>query len=137
MIPGKEVGSNEASPQPIAVELIAVLVAVADGLPLAMTIEAGGALPSGPFAVGHRSLQALLERTTMIQGRHRNDTLRIRHLLNSPELPERERPACHRLSDSLLGCLYRVHIWPPLNMGSKQSMRLVPQKHALLVQVAL
>ena len=31
MIPGKEVGSNEVSPQPIAVELIAVLVAVADG----------------------------------------------------------------------------------------------------------
>jgi len=70
MIPGKEVGSNEASPQPIAVELIAVLVAVADGLPLAMTIEAGGALPSGPFAVGHRSLQlglrAWVERQTRL-----------------------------------------------------------------------
>jgi hypothetical protein len=70
MIPGKEVGSNEVSPQPIAVELIAVLVAVADGLPLAMTIEAGGALPSGPFAVGHRSLQlglrAWVERQTRL-----------------------------------------------------------------------
>ena len=33
--------------QPIAVELIAVLVAVADGSPLAMTIDNGRALPSG------------------------------------------------------------------------------------------
>ena len=44
--------------QPIAVELIAVLVAVADGSPLAMTIDNGRALPSGAFAVEHRSLQS-------------------------------------------------------------------------------
>jgi hypothetical protein len=50
--------SSEASGQPIAVELIAVLVAVADGRPLAMTIDDGRALPSGPFEVEHRSLQA-------------------------------------------------------------------------------
>jgi hypothetical protein len=50
--------SSEASGQPIAVELIAVLVAVADGRPLAMTIDGGRALPSGPFEVEHRSLQA-------------------------------------------------------------------------------
>src|SRR5208337_1026822 len=60
MTAGKKVGSREVSPQPIAVELIAVLVAVADGIPLAMTIDAGGALPSGPFEVGHRSLQLAL-----------------------------------------------------------------------------
>ena len=47
-----------AAAQPIAVELIAVLVAVADGSPLAMTIDSGRALPSGPFEVGHRSLQS-------------------------------------------------------------------------------
>jgi len=46
------------STQPIAVELIAVLAAVADGSPLAMTIDGGRALPSGPFEVGHRSLQS-------------------------------------------------------------------------------
>ena len=53
-----ETAAKEASAQPTGVELIAVLVAVADGRPLAMTIEDGCALPSGPFEVGHRSLQS-------------------------------------------------------------------------------
>lgn len=51
-------GLEGGAAQPIAVELIAVLVAVAEGAPLTMTIEDGRALPSGPFEVGHRSLQA-------------------------------------------------------------------------------
>ncbi len=46
-----ETAAHEASMQPIGVELIAMLVAVADGRPLAMTIEDGGALPSEPFEV--------------------------------------------------------------------------------------
>jgi hypothetical protein len=50
--------AREATAQPIGVELIAVLVAVAELRPLAMTIEDGRALPSGPFEVGHRSLQS-------------------------------------------------------------------------------
>jgi hypothetical protein len=70
MIAGKKVESSEPSAQSIAVDLIAVLVAVADGRPLAMTIDAGGALPSGPFEVGHRSLQlglrAWVERQTRL-----------------------------------------------------------------------
>jgi hypothetical protein len=53
-----EAGTSETTTQPIAVELIAVLVAVADGSPLAITIDNGRALPSGPFAVEHRSLQS-------------------------------------------------------------------------------
>jgi hypothetical protein len=60
MIAEKKVGSREVSPQPIA----------GDGLLLAMTIDAGGALPSGPFEVGHRSLQlglrAWVERQTRL-----------------------------------------------------------------------
>ena len=48
----------EREGQPIAVELIAVLVAVPEARPLAMTIDDGRALPSGPFEVEHRSLQA-------------------------------------------------------------------------------
>jgi len=56
------------SPQAVAAELITVLVAVSDGAPMAMTVQSGRALPSGPFEVGHRSLQAGLrawaERTT-------------------------------------------------------------------------
>jgi hypothetical protein len=50
--------ANEDAAQPIAVELIAVLVAAAEGAPLALTIEDGRALPSGPFEVSHRSLQS-------------------------------------------------------------------------------
>jgi hypothetical protein len=53
-----EVEAGETAALSIAVELIAVLVAVADGSPLAMTIDDGRGLPSGPFVVGHRSLQS-------------------------------------------------------------------------------
>jgi hypothetical protein len=48
----------ETSVRPISVELIAVLVAVAEGSPLVLTIDDGRALPSGPFEVAHRSLQS-------------------------------------------------------------------------------
>jgi hypothetical protein len=54
----------------IAVELIAVLVAVAEGRPLAMTIDDGRALPSGPFEVGRRSLQSGLRAWVERQTRH-------------------------------------------------------------------
>jgi len=54
----------------IAVELIAILVAVADGRPLAMTIDDGRALPSGPFEVRHRSLQSGLRAWVERQARH-------------------------------------------------------------------
>jgi hypothetical protein len=42
----------------VAAELIAVIVAVTRGEPRVLTIEDGGALPSGPFESNHRSLQA-------------------------------------------------------------------------------
>jgi hypothetical protein len=38
-------------------ELIAVLAAVTDGEPRVMTVRGGEALPSGPFELGHRTLQ--------------------------------------------------------------------------------
>ena len=53
-----ETSALEMSVRPIGVELIAVLAAVADGSPLVLTIDDGRALPSGPFEVGHRSLQS-------------------------------------------------------------------------------
>jgi hypothetical protein len=62
--------SDEPSAQPIAVELIAVLAAVADGRPLTMTIDEGRALPSGPFQVEHRSLQLGLRTWIERQTRH-------------------------------------------------------------------
>jgi hypothetical protein len=42
----------------VSVELIAVLAAVTGGDPRVLTIDGASALPSGPFAVDHRSLQA-------------------------------------------------------------------------------
>lgn len=39
-------------------ELIAVIVAVTEGEPRVLTIDAGQALPSGPFELSHRSLQS-------------------------------------------------------------------------------
>ena len=55
---------------PVAAELIAVIVAVTDGQPRVLTIEAGRALPSGPFEFGHRSLQAGLRSWVERQTHH-------------------------------------------------------------------
>ncbi|HET7882461.1 MAG TPA: hypothetical protein VFL55_16365 [Acetobacteraceae bacterium] len=46
-----------SAPEAVA-ELIAVIVAVTDGEPRVLTIDQGGALPSGPFELVHRSLQS-------------------------------------------------------------------------------
>lgn len=46
------------TPQSIAAELVAVLVAVTGGQARVLTTHDGQALPSGPFAQAHRSLQA-------------------------------------------------------------------------------
>ena len=54
----------------VAVELIAVLAAVSEAQPLAMTIDDGRALPSGPLEVGHRSLQSGLRAWVERQTRH-------------------------------------------------------------------
>jgi hypothetical protein len=43
--------------QAVTADLIAVLVCVTEGQPRVMTIRGAGALPSGPFESGHRSLQ--------------------------------------------------------------------------------
>jgi hypothetical protein len=52
--------STDGSGQPheVKVDLIAVVVAVIGDQPVALTIGQGSALPSGPFELGHRSLQA-------------------------------------------------------------------------------
>jgi hypothetical protein len=65
-----EIGASKEPAASIAVDLIAVLVAVAEGRPLAMTIDDGRALPSGPFEVGHRSLQSGLRAWVERQTRH-------------------------------------------------------------------
>ncbi len=52
----------------VQADLIAVLVAVRDGVPHVLTLDDAGTLPAGPFVHGHRSLQAgmraWVERTT-------------------------------------------------------------------------
>jgi hypothetical protein len=59
-----------SSPQGIAADLIAVLVAVTSGEPRVLTIQDQHALPSGPFELAHRSLQsglrAWVERQTRL-----------------------------------------------------------------------
>lgn len=59
-----------SSPQGIAADLIAVLVAVTGGVPRVLTIQNQCALPSGPFELAHRSLQsglrAWVERQTRL-----------------------------------------------------------------------
>ena len=54
----------------IAADLIAVLAAVTAGDPRVLTIKDRSALPSGPFEVAHRSLQAGLRAWVESQTRH-------------------------------------------------------------------
>ncbi|MES2032081.1 MAG: hypothetical protein V4477_23115 [Pseudomonadota bacterium] len=60
----------QSSPQGIAADLVAVLVAVTSGEPRVLTIQDQRALPSGPFELAHRSLQsglrAWVERQTRL-----------------------------------------------------------------------
>lgn len=51
-------------------ELIAVLVAVTSDEPRVMTIRSGEALPSGPFEMGHRTLQSGLREWVQEQTAH-------------------------------------------------------------------
>jgi len=56
---GERVHPLRAAPEnPVTVDLIAVLVAVSGDRPRTLTVQDGGALPSGPFEADHRSLQA-------------------------------------------------------------------------------
>jgi hypothetical protein len=50
--------THDAPAGSVSAELIAVIVAVPSGDPMVMTVEAGDALPSGPFEIAHRSLQS-------------------------------------------------------------------------------
>ncbi len=61
---------NSNAGQPVLMELIAVLAAVTDGQPRVLTINNGANLPSGPFEMGHRSLQQGLRDWVEQQTRH-------------------------------------------------------------------
>jgi hypothetical protein len=49
---------DRAAEHAVTANLIAVLVAVSDGEPRVMSLRDASALPSGPFELGHRSLQS-------------------------------------------------------------------------------
>lgn len=55
---------------PVTAELVAVIVAVTAGEPRVLTIDRARALPSGPFQVADRSLQASLRSWVEQQTRH-------------------------------------------------------------------
>ena len=55
--PTKQPARNDRS-QAVNADLIAVVIAVTTGEPRVLTIEQAQALPSGPFELGHRSLQS-------------------------------------------------------------------------------
>lgn len=58
-------------PPAIAVDLVAVLVAVRGDQPMVMTLQDGEALPAGPFELGHRSLQSGVRTWVEAQTGHR------------------------------------------------------------------
>jgi hypothetical protein len=55
---GMSSGTATGQRHDVKVDLIAVVAATTDNQPVVLTIENGRALPSGPFELGHRSLQA-------------------------------------------------------------------------------
>lgn len=56
--------------QTVSADLIAVVIAVTDGKPRVLTVGHEGALPSGPFELGHRSLQSGLRAWVERQTHH-------------------------------------------------------------------
>lgn len=86
----------------ITADLVAVLVAVTDGVPRVMTIANARALPSGPFQFAHRSLQMGLRAWVEAQTGHplgyveQLYTFADRGRTGDPDAP-------HRISISYLG----------------------------------
>lgn len=67
---GDRAGAEAAAARSVEVDLIAVLVAVTTGEPRVMTLDGGETLPSGPFELGHRSLQSGLRDWVQQQTHH-------------------------------------------------------------------
>ena len=56
--PAKSIRKKKPAGRDVRADLIAVVVAVSDGQPMVLTIGKADSLPSGPFALEHRSLQS-------------------------------------------------------------------------------
>ena len=85
----------------IAVDLIAVLVAVTAGRPRVITVAEGSALPSGPFQPGHRSMQSGLRAWVEQQTRHPLGY--VEQLYTFADSDRTEHPAQRVISISYLG----------------------------------
>jgi hypothetical protein len=70
ILPERSRRLTKASKDAASIELTAVLVAVTDEEPRVLTIQDGKALPSGPFASGHRTLQTGLRSWVERQTHH-------------------------------------------------------------------
>jgi hypothetical protein len=90
------------SPDAIAADLVAVLVAVTDGEPKIMTIANASALPSGPFEFAHRSLQSGLRAWVEKQTGHPLGYVEQLYTFADPGRT-RDAEAPHRISISYLG----------------------------------
>ncbi|WP_284336969.1 NUDIX hydrolase [Comamonas sp. NoAH] len=90
---------NQAHDTALHAELVAVLVAVSQGVPRVLTTQCGQALPAGPFQMVHRSLQAGLRAWVESQTQHS-----LGYVEQLYTFADRERTeAAHVLSISYLG----------------------------------
>src|ERR1700681_2600282 len=96
----KPKATARSSPHGIAADLIAVLVAVTSGDPRVLPIQDQSALPSGPFELAHRSLQAGLRAWVERQTR-----LPLGYVEQLYTLADRDRGGAgqHVISTSYLG----------------------------------
>ena len=78
-----------------------MIVAVTDGEPRVLTIDGGSALPSGPFELTHRSLQAGLRSWVEQQTHHPLGY--VEQLYTFADRDRTARPASARVSISYLG----------------------------------
>ena len=95
-----------SSPRGIAADLIAVLVAVTSGEPRVLTIRDQRALPSGPFELAHRSLQAGLR--AWVERQTRLPLGYVEQLYTFADQDRAGAAAQHAISISYLG-LTREH----------------------------
>jgi hypothetical protein len=97
----KSKANEPASPQGIAADLIAVLVAVTSGKPRVLTIQDQRALPSGPFELAHRSLQSGLR--AWVERQTRLPLGYVEQLYTFADRDRAGTPAKHVISISYLG----------------------------------
>jgi hypothetical protein len=107
------------------VDLVAVIVCVTEGRPRVMTVGQGEALPSGPFELGHRSLQSSLRARVERQTGHRlGYTEQLYTFADSDRT--REAGDQHAISISYLGLTRKDSASDQLEGGWRNWYRSLP-----------